>query len=86
MWAGEPCICFPFLLAPLARPAETGAALGPVLHKLIDDLEAEQLAAIEARLQRLPVKLVIPLALLMLPGLLLMIVAPALLDVLGRFG
>lgn len=74
------------LLRSLARPFDTGAAVAPVLVGLRERLEAEHLADVEARLQRLPVKLVLPLALLMLPGLLLMIVAPALIDALGRFG
>ncbi len=74
------------LLRALARPFDTGAAVGPVLAGLRERLEAEHLAAVETRLQRLPVKLLLPLALLMLPGLLLMIVAPALFDALSRFG
>ena len=74
------------LLRPLARPVRTGAAAQPVLSGLRRSIEAQQLTDLEARLERLPVKLVFPLALLMLPGLLLMIVAPSLLDVFSRLG
>ena len=74
------------LLLALARPVETGARIGPVLEGLRDRLEAEHSAAVEERLQQLPVKLLLPLALLMLPGLVLMIVAPALIDALSRLG
>ncbi|NND04434.1 MAG: hypothetical protein HKN91_16785 [Acidimicrobiia bacterium] len=74
------------LLNALARPVSTGAAIGPVLAGLRDRLESEYVAGIEERLERLPVKLVLPLALLMLPGLLLMIVAPALINSLSRLG
>lgn len=73
-------------LMALARPVETGARIGPVLEGLRDRLAAEHSAAVEERLQQLPVKLLLPLALLMLPGLVLMIVAPALFDALSRLG
>lgn len=74
------------LFRPLARAVHTGAALQPLLAALRRQFALAELAEFEARLERLPVKLVFPLALLMLPGLLLMIVAPVLIDVLGRFG
>ena len=72
------------LFASLARAVETGAALAPVLDAHQDRLHADAHAAAEARLRRLPVKLVFPLALLMLPGLVLMVSGPALIDVFGR--
>lgn len=73
------------LFASLARAVETGAALAPVLDAYQERLHADAHAAAEARLRRLPVKLVFPLALLMLPGLVLMVSGPALIDVFGRF-
>jgi hypothetical protein len=73
------------LFAALARAVETGAALAPVLDGYQERLEADAQATAEARLRRLPVKLVFPLALLMLPGLVLMLSGPALIDVFGRF-
>jgi len=72
------------LFASLARAVETGAALAPVLDTYQAGLAAEARAQAEARLRRLPVKLVFPLALLMLPGLVLMVSGPALVDVFGR--
>jgi tight adherence protein C len=73
------------LFVSVARAVETGAALGPILDSYQDQVQAEARAAAEARLRRLPVKLVFPLALLMLPGLVLMVSGPALIDVIGRF-
>jgi hypothetical protein len=72
------------LFASLARAVETGAALAPVLDNHQAGLAAEARAQAEARVRRLPVKLVFPLALLMLPGLVLMVSGPALIDVFGR--
>ncbi len=72
------------LFAALARAVETGAALGPVLGAFQEQVQAEARAAAEARLRRLPVKLVFPLALLMLPGLVLIVSGPALIDLFGR--
>lgn len=72
------------LFASLARAVETGAALAPVLDAYQQGLSADVRAEAEARLRRLPVKLVFPLALLMLPGLVLMVSGPALIDVFGR--
>jgi tight adherence protein C len=72
------------LFAALARAVETGAALTPVLDAYREGLAADARAQAEARLRRLPVKLVFPLALLMLPGLVLIVSGPALIDVLGR--
>lgn len=72
------------LFSSLARAVETGAALAPVLDAYQEGLAADVRAQAAARLRRLPVKLVFPLALLMLPGLVLMVSGPALIDVLGR--
>ena len=72
------------LFVSLARAVETGAALAPVLDAYQEGLSADVRAEAEARLRRLPVKLVFPLALLMLPGLVLMVSGPALIDLLGR--
>jgi len=73
------------LFSSLARAVETGAAVRPVLDAFRERLEADSRAEAEARLQRLPIKLVFPLALLMLPGLVLMVSGPALIEVFGRF-
>ncbi len=72
------------LFVSLARAVETGAALAPVLDAYQQGLAADVRADAETHLRRLPVKLVFPLALLMLPGLVLMVSGPALIDVFGR--
>ena len=68
----------------LARAAETGAALGPTVDTFVDQLTSQTRADATARAQRLPVKLLFPLALLMLPGLVLMVAGPAVVDVFSR--
>lgn len=73
------------LFRSLARAVDSGAALGQTIAAHREVLEAERVADLEANLQRLPVKLLFPLALLMLPGLVVMIAAPALLDAVARF-
>ena len=72
-------------LQPLARAVETGAALGPTLDGLIEVMIARHKAEAAARAQTLPVKLLFPLTLLMLPGLVLILAGPALMDVFSRF-
>ena len=74
------------LFRALARAVETGAALEATIAAVRERLEADAAADLAARMQRLPVKLVVPLALLMLPGLVLMLAVPALIDALSRFG
>ncbi len=73
------------LLRSIALAVETGASLSPVLEAHRDQLAADSRSVAAARLRRLPIKLVFPLALLMLPGLVLMVAAPALIEALGRF-
>jgi len=68
----------------LARAVETGAALGSTVDGFVDQMTSQARAAAAARAQRLPVKLLFPLALLMLPGLMLMVAGPALIDVFSR--
>lgn len=74
------------LMRSLARASDSGAAVVPSLEAFRVARVAHDDAVHEERLQRLPVKLTLPLALLMLPGLMLMIVAPALIEAVGRFG
>lgn len=69
----------------IARAAETGAPMADALRSFADRMRAEARLAAQVRMRRLPVKLVFPLALLMLPGLVLMVSGPALIEVLGRF-
>lgn len=73
------------LFREIARAVATGAAAGPVLAGYRERVETAARAEAAAQLQRLPIKLLFPLTLLMLPGLVLMLAGPALIEVLGRF-
>lgn len=73
------------LFRSMALAVETGAEVSPVLEAHRERLAADANADATARLRRLPIKLVFPLALLMLPGLVLMVAVPALIEALGRF-
>ena len=66
------------------RSAITGSPLGPGLDGLARAIRRDRAADEAARLARLPVKLVFPLALLVLPGFVLMTVGPAVLGGLAR--
>lgn len=67
-----------------ARAAVTGAPLLPAVHAHLDDLRgAERLRRLE-RVRTLPTKMLFPLALLILPGFMVLTVAPALLGALDR--
>jgi len=67
-----------------ARASLTGAPLLPAVHAHLDDLRgAERLRRLE-RVRTLPTKMLFPLALLILPGFIVLTVAPALLGALDR--
>lgn len=68
------------------RSAQTGASLGPLLVAVGSDLREERAATVRERLSRLPVKLLFPLAFLILPGFVLLAVAPAVVGGLSRLG
>lgn len=67
-----------------ARSAASGAPLQPALLSLAETVRAERAATDRARLARLPVKLLFPLALLILPGFVLMTVGPTVISGLSR--
>lgn len=67
-----------------ARSAASGVPLQPALLSLAGTARAERTAADAARLARLPVKLLFPLALLILPGFVLMTVGPTVISGLSR--
>jgi Type II secretion system (T2SS), protein F len=67
----------------LARAQLTGALLGPVLDTFIATTEEEERARVLERIRTLPVRLMIPLALLLLPGFVLVVVAPGVVETLG---
>ena len=65
------------VVAQLARAQRSGAPLSQTVRRLIDqDLAAERTRRM-AKARALPVKLMIPLTLLMLPGLVLLLYAPS---------
>jgi tight adherence protein C len=69
-----------------ARAAATGAPLaGAVEAFAAERRHAEQARRLE-RARRLPVRLLLPLALLILPGFVVLVVGPALLESLARLG
>ena len=65
------------VLAQLARAQRSGAALGDTVRSMIEaDIAAEKARRV-ARSRSLPVRLMIPLTLLLLPGLVLLLYAPS---------
>lgn len=71
------------LASRLARAQLTGASIGPVLEAFIATTEEEERARVLERIRTLPVRLIIPLALLLLPGFVLVVVAPGVVETLG---
>jgi pilus assembly protein TadC len=57
--------------------ASSGAPLADELRRLSDHYRSLELTAERERLERLPVKMLFPLAFLILPGFLLVAVVPA---------
>ena len=72
------------MLAEQDRSARTGAPLVRSLDVLASSLRSEVTQAARERLAKLPIKLLFPLALLILPGFVLMTVGPAVLGGLSR--
>lgn len=67
------------VVAQLARAQRSGASLGAVVRRMLEsELAAERSRRI-ARARTLPVRLMIPVTLFMLPGLILLLYAPSLL-------
>lgn len=72
------------LLAQLARAQRSGASVTGVIHSMLDaDIAAERAKRL-ARARGLPVRLMLPISLLILPGLVLLLYAPSLLRLLGE--
>lgn len=67
-----------------ADAVQTGAPLAPAVEALADELRHEDHARRMAAARRLPVRLLLPLALLILPGFVLVVIGPALLGSLAR--
>jgi hypothetical protein len=67
------------VLAQLARAQKSGAALGDTVRAMIEaDIAAEKARRV-ARSRALPVRLMLPITLLLLPGMVLLIYAPSML-------
>jgi len=66
------------------RAVRTGAPVGPAVEALAEELRHEDHARRTADARRLPVRLLLPLALLILPGFVLALVGPALVGSLAR--
>lgn len=71
------------VVAQLARAQRSGSSLSDAIRSMIEQDIAAEKAARMARAKTLPVRLMIPVTLLMLPGLVLMLYAPTLLQLLG---
>lgn len=71
------------VVAQLARAQRSGASLGGSVRRMLDNALASERARRLARARTLPTRLMIPVTLLMLPGLVLAMYAPSLL---GTFG
>ena len=67
-----------------ARTSITGAPVMPALESFVDERRADQRAAAVATARRLPVRLLFPLALLILPGFMVLTIGPAILEALQR--
>lgn len=72
------------LFAEANRSTTTGSTLAPALDSLSRSVRADRSAASKERINKLPVKLLFPLAFLILPGFVLMTVAPAVVNGLSR--
>ncbi len=68
----------------LGRAALSGAPLLEPIGRLTDHLHRDLAAAREQAARRLPILMLFPLTLLILPGFVLLTVAPALLETFGR--
>ena len=66
------------------RSERTGSPLGPALDALVTATRRERAEQARTRLARLPVRLLFPLAFLILPGFVLISVGPAVLSGLAR--
>ena len=67
------------VLAQLARAQRSGASLSGLVRRMLEEWLATDKSRRIARARTLPVRLMIPVTLLMLPGLILLLYAPSLL-------
>lgn len=71
------------VIAQLARAQRSGSSLSSTIRTMLEQDLASERADRLAKARSLPVRLMIPVTLLMLPGLVLMLYAPALLRLFG---
>ena len=69
------------IVSHLARAQRSGASLTATVHRLLEEDLADERAARLARARSLPTRLMVPVTLLMLPGLVLLVYAPSLITV-----
>ena len=67
------------VLSQLARAQRTGASLSGAVRRMLETELAAERARLIARARTIPVRLMVPVTLLMLPGLVLLLYAPSLL-------
>jgi Type II secretion system (T2SS), protein F len=67
------------VVAQLSRAQRSGASLSGAMRRMLENGMAEERARKIARARALPVRLMVPVTLLMLPGLVLLLYAPSLL-------
>lgn len=72
------------LCTAVSRATVTGTGLVAALLAYIEQARADDHAARMARIQRLPIRLLFPLALLILPGFILLVVGPVLVEAFSR--
>lgn len=68
----------------IGRATGSGSALAESIARLADELQSELAADQLERVRRLPVTMLFPLTMLILPGFLLLAIAPAVLDSVGH--
>ena len=71
------------VMAQLARAQRSGASLASTVRRMLEQDLARERANRLSRARSLPVRLMLPVTLLMLPGLVLLLYAPSLLRFLG---
>ena len=72
------------VVAQLARAQKSGASLAPAMRRMLEQDLAEYRSDRLAAARALPVKLMIPVTLVMLPGLVLLLYAPSLIRVFSQ--
>ena len=75
----------PAVFAVAERARESGAPLGDSVALLAERQRAERMEIVRTAARRLPVRLVLPLTLLILPGTVLLTMTPVLLGAVERF-